>query len=122
MLSIGFIFSQGGYEMLHGRNIFIAVVCVGMLATAAMGMSDRPDTQADSSMDTKKQVPSQVIGEVLHIQDELYLIRESSGKEVSLRVDDSSQVAGRLKKGDFIVAEVKADGHVRKIQKANVTH
>jgi hypothetical protein len=108
--------------MLHVRNILIAVVCVGMLATAAMGMSGRPDAQADSSMEMKKQVPSKVIGEILHIQDELYLVRESSGKEVNMHVDQSSQVAGRLFKGDLIVAEVNADGHVRKIQKANVTH
>lgn len=137
--------------MLTIRNSMAILFCVGLLSTNAMGQFDAPRgpgeksdrapgqtgtsgvTDGSRSMDsrqkgtsslgsgTKNQDSNLIIGEIINLQDEFYLVRVPSGREVNLHVDHSSQIAGHPEEGDEIEAEVTPDGHVLKLQKTDPT-
>jgi hypothetical protein len=103
--------------MLNVRNFLLTLACFFLLSTVALGMGERPILF--SGDESTKLV---VVGEILHIEEELYLVEDSSGKKMNMHVDHSSQVAGRPKKGDRIVAQVNENGHVLKVQVADPTN
>lgn len=54
-------------------------------------------------------------GDLLKIDGEYYVVKDTSGKEVRLHVDKTSRLEGAFKAGDKIEAEVKA-GHAASIK------
>jgi hypothetical protein len=88
---------------------------------SSRSMDSRQQGTSTLGSGTKNQDSNLIIGEIINLQDEFYLVRVPSGKEVNLHVDHSSQVAGHPEEGDEIEAEVTPDGHVLKLQKTDPT-
>lgn len=68
--------------------------------------------------------PQTIKGEVVIITDEFYLVQDSNGKSVQLRLSKTSldskkdtKIEGPLKAGDKVEAVVEADGHALTIKK-----
>ena len=131
------------------RNVRITLVtfaCIGLLATMAMGETGTTGTPTDPmgqttpgvgsgssgmgtespgmgsptpGMGSETQGGGSITGEILRVQDDIYVVKDSMGKEVSLHVDQSTQKSGTLQEGDRIEAEVTPDGHALSIQKAD---
>lgn len=59
-----------------------------------------------------------ITGEILRIQEDLYYVKDTSGKEVVLHVDESTQKSGECQEGDNVKAEVTEGDHVLKLEKA----
>ncbi|WP_447979351.1 PRC-barrel domain-containing protein [Candidatus Nitrospira bockiana] len=57
-------------------------------------------------------------GEVLNIKDELYVIKDASGREVRMHVDQDTKIEGQIKPGDKIQAEITQASHAQSIKKA----
>ncbi len=126
------------------RTAIFTFACIGLLSTASFGQST-PDKGTPSNLMGGMGSQSPVIGsespgtgsgmgshtpgmgsesltiqgELLRVQDELYVVKDASGQEVALHVDQSTQKTGEVKEGDQIKAEVNQDGHVLKLEKAD---
>jgi exosome complex RNA-binding protein Csl4 len=61
--------------------------------------------------------PKQVRGEVLKMENNSYLVRDESGKEVRLIVNKDSKVEKAFEVGDWVLAHVSDDGTVTVITK-----
>ena len=55
-------------------------------------------------------------GEVLTIDKDFYVVRDSMGKEVRLHFDASSIIMGKIEPGVLIEARVSRDGHILSLQ------
>jgi glycerol-3-phosphate responsive antiterminator len=58
-----------------------------------------------------------VKGDLMKIEGEFYVVKDSTGKEVRLHVDKTSKVEGTPKAGDKVEAQVNPDGHATTIKK-----
>lgn len=70
-------------------------------------------TQAEALEGSQPTSAAAVRGDVLYWEDEEVIVKEVSGREVRLRVTAETKiegVAGRLKTGDKIAAQVTSDG------------
>lgn len=130
--------------MTKMRNSILTLACFGLLSTAAMGMPQEsmtdPDLNQGTNMDPTNQPAPQnsestmgsdaqgnsmgtaITGEILTVEGDLYTVKDSTGKEVQLHVDESTQKSGKLKEGDHIEAEVTAEGHALMLKKAKDLH
>jgi uncharacterized protein YdeI (BOF family) len=130
--------------MISIRLSVLSLACAGLLSTAAMSMAaggsgtssstdpmERGGTSGQTSpgmgsegqtspgMGSGAQTPGRSIeGEILSVQDDIYVVKDSTGAEVSLHVDDSTKKSDKLEEGDRIEAEVTADGHALSLKKA----
>ncbi|MBA3965659.1 MAG: hypothetical protein H0X47_07780 [Nitrospirales bacterium] len=132
--------------MTKMRNSILTLACFGLLSTTAMGMpaenmTDQGGDQATttdpmsqsspgmssdsmgtdgqgSGMGSGHQNSESITGEILTVEGDLYTVKDSTGKEVQLHVDESTQKTGKLKEGDKIEAEVTAEGHALMLKKA----
>ena len=59
-----------------------------------------------------------VNGDLLKIDGEFYVVKDTSGKEVRLHVDKTSQLDGTFKAGDKIEAQATDKGHASSIKQA----
>jgi hypothetical protein len=59
-----------------------------------------------------------VAGEVLRIEGPFYVVRDFSGKEISLQVDKDTKMTVPPKLGDKIQVEVTPKGHAQSIKPA----
>ena len=75
-------------KRLIGLLAFAAILSVGM-AMAAPGEMAAPGSQA-------------IKGDLLRIDGEFYVVKDTSGKEVRLHVDGTSKLEGTFKAGDKI--------------------
>lgn len=92
-----------------------AALVLGMMVTV-VGAADpdvprQPGTARDLSA-------TSVTGELLKIEGETYLIRDTFGKEVRLRVGPETKIVGSPKIGDKIEAKVSEGGQATSIQLA----
>jgi hypothetical protein len=55
-------------------------------------------------------------GELVKIEGQFYVVKESSGKEVRLMVDDHTKLIGTLQPGAKIEAQVMEDGYATSIK------
>jgi len=62
--------------------------------------------------------PAVVSGEVLRIEGEYYVVKEATGNEVSLQVDNDTRMSTIPKLGDKIEAEVTPQLHAETIKPA----
>jgi hypothetical protein len=60
-----------------------------------------------------------VKGEVLEVQDEFYTVKDHSGREVRMHVDQDTKMSGKVQKGDKIQAKVTQANHAQSIEKAD---
>jgi hypothetical protein len=97
---------------LIGLLGFAAILSVGMAPLtyaaepkAAPGEMAAPGSQA-------------VTGDLLRIDGEFYVVKDTSGKEVRLHVDGTSKLEGTFKAGDKIEAQASDKGHALSIKPA----
>lgn len=91
-------------KKLIGLLAFAAILSVGM-AMAAPGEMAAPGSQA-------------IKGDLLRIDGEFYVVKDTSGKEVRLHVDGTSKLEGTFKAGDKIEAQASDKGHALSIRPA----
>jgi hypothetical protein len=75
---------------------------------------------SDSTIKTDQVTGSkQIRGEVLKMENNSYLVRDESGKEVRLIVNKDSKVVKAFEVGDWIVAQISDEGMVTMITKSS---
>ena len=93
-------------KRLIGLLAFAAILSVGMVPlTYAAEQTAAPGSQA-------------IKGDLLRIDGEFYVVKDTSGKEVRLHVDGTSQLEGTFKAGDKIEAQASDKGHALSIKPA----
>jgi len=99
-------------KRLIGLLAFAAILSVGMAPLtyaaeplAAPGEMVAPGSQA-------------IRGDLLRIDGEFYVVKDTSGKEVRLHVDGTSKLDGTFKAGDRIEAQASDKGHALSIRPA----
>lgn len=60
-----------------------------------------------------------VKGDLLKIDGEYYVVKDTAGKEIRLHVDKTSQLDGTFKAGDRIKAQATDKGHASSIKQVN---
>ena len=97
---------------LIGLLGFAAILSVGMasLTYAAEPMAAPGEMASPGSQAIK--------GDLLRIDGEFYVVKDTSGKEVRLHVDTTSRLEGTFKAGDKIEAQASDKGHALSIRPA----
>ncbi len=93
-------------KRLFGWLAFAAILSVGM---APLTSTAEQMAASDSTI---------VTGDLLRIDGEFYVVKDSSGKEVRLHVDGTSKLEGTFKAGDKIEAQASDQGHALSIKPA----
>ena len=89
---------------LIGLFVFALVLGVGMASLLfAAGDMAAPSTQT-------------VNGDLLKIDGEFYVVKDTAGKEIRLHVDKTSQLDGTFKAGDKIEAQATEKNHAGSIK------
>lgn len=112
------------------RTAILTFSCIALLATASYGQGGAEPTdpmggmgsQSSPGMGSESQGMGagqalSIQGEITSVQDEMYVVKDSSGREIALHVDQSTQKSGEFEEGDKIKAEVTSDGHALKLEK-----
>jgi len=99
-------------KRLIGLLAFATILSVGMvpLTYAAEPMAAPGEMAAPGSQAVK--------GDLLRIDGEFYVVKDTSGKEVRLHVDETSKLEGTFKAGDKIEAQATDKGHALSIKPA----
>jgi uncharacterized protein YdeI (BOF family) len=102
----GLAFAAGNSEPLHGTNpMGEGTGC----PTCTQNKAATPDSGT----------PSPVIeGEVLKVDREYYMVKDLSGKEVKIQLDERTNVTGSPKVGDNIIAQMEPQGYAYSIKRA----
>jgi hypothetical protein len=91
-------------KKLIGPFMFAMVLRVGMASLSfAAGDMAEPSTQT-------------VKGDLLKIDGEFFVVKDTAGKEVRLHVDKTSQLDGTFKAGDKIEAQATDKNHAGSIK------
>ncbi len=90
---------------------------VSAVAVLAIALGVVPDARSQSPRGSS-QIANVVHGDVLNIEGDTYTIKDVSGHEIQLRVDNQTQREDRIKVGDKIEAHVSSDGHAENIRVA----
>ena len=102
---------QGRVYRAHVRAV------VRMLALGVLLLVISPDVQSQPS-GRPAQAADVIHGDVLNIEGETYTIKDRSGHEVQLRVDQHTLQEDRIKVGDKVEVQVSSDGHAQSIRVA----
>ncbi len=94
------------HEEAHRSVMFAMILGVGMAS-----LSFAADDMAAPGNQTVK-------GDLLKIDGEFYVVKDSAGKEIRLHVDKTSQLDGTFKAGDKIEAQATDKGHASSIKQA----
>ncbi|HKN86059.1 MAG TPA: hypothetical protein VJV04_04320 [Nitrospiraceae bacterium] len=89
------------------------------LGTGNRGTGQRGSAGASSVDPSKvrsKAGPGRVIGQVLIIDGDSYVIRDKQGQELTFRIDRSTAVEGLINMGAKVAADVEADGRVSRLE------
>jgi hypothetical protein len=77
---------------------------------------------ADPTLPPKTNAPANasgvLLGQLLKIEGEIYVVKDAGGKEVRLHVGKNTALDARIKVGDKIEAQVGPDGHALTVLKA----
>jgi hypothetical protein len=93
-------------KKLIGLLAFAAILSVGM---APLTYAAEPTAEPGSLA---------VRGDLLKIDGEFYVVKDTSGREVRLHVDTTSRLEGTFKAGDKIEAQATDKGHALSIKPA----
>lgn len=117
------------------RTAILAFACIGLLSTVSYGAGagtptdpmggpgGAPPSQGQGGAPPSSQAPGMggealaIQGEITRVQDDIYVVKDASGREVALHVDQSTQKSGEFQEGDKIKAQVTADGHALSLEK-----
>ena len=92
------------------RTLFVAsAFSVGLVS---LGQGSEP-IQADSSNTAASELT--IMGDVQMIEGEFYFIKDTTGHQVRLHVNNETQLVDRIKVGDKIEARVTSEGHATSI-------
>jgi hypothetical protein len=61
--------------------------------------------------------PGQIVGQVLKIDGDSYVIRDKEGKEITLNIDRHTDMEGMINMGAKIEADLAANGHVIRLRR-----
>ncbi|HEY6085208.1 MAG TPA: hypothetical protein VIU63_07410 [Nitrospira sp.] len=103
---------------------FIGII--GFAAILAVGMAQLTFAASDTTTPGGKAAPGEmgapgaqtIKGDVLKIEGEYYVVKDTAGKEVRLHVDKTSKLDGNFKAGDKIEAQASDKGHALSIKPA----
>ena len=89
-----------------------------MAVTKTVPDKKKPLDQPVAAADQQSAAKSILEGELLKIENDFYyVVKDSSGKEVRLQVDQETKMDGSFQPGDKIVAQLKPDGHAAVLKK-----
>ena len=92
------------------RTLFVASACsVGLVS---LGQWFEP-ILADSSNTAASDLT--IMGDVQMIEGEFYFVKDTTGHQVRLHVNNETQLEDRIKVGDKIEARVTSEGHATSI-------
>ena len=95
------------------------MACFPLVASSEDRADPASGTEFASTIRCTKQSPCQnVTGEILRIE-EVYLIRETNGREISMKVVRGSHMIELPKVGDYIAAQMTSNGEVQSIGKVS---
>lgn len=96
----------------------IAVLTVGFVLGLGAG-SFAADAPGGAAKAGKEAAGAKTVnGEVLKIEGENYVVKDSAGKEVKLHVNAQTKKDGDIKVGDKIEAQADGSGHATSIKAA----
>jgi hypothetical protein len=88
------------------RTMGMIVFLAGLIV---LGISGFADSQVGGGAAMSGQM---VKGDVLNIEDDVYIVKEITGRETRLQVTKETRMEDRIKVGDKIEAQVTSDGQV----------
>jgi uncharacterized protein YdeI (BOF family) len=65
----------------------------------------------------EKMPPAVVEGEVIKMDRESYLVKDRSGKEIKIQLDQRTNVEGNLQVGDKVIAHMEPQGYAHSIKR-----
>lgn len=98
-------------------NRFMGVF--GLAAILAVGMAPLTFAAGETALPEAMAAPGEmaapgskaVKGDLLKIEGEFYIVKDTAGKEVRMHVDKTSKLDGTFKAGDKIEAQASDTGH-----------
>lgn len=93
-------------KKLIGLIALTAILCFGLAP-----LTYAADEPAAAGSQTVK-------GDLLKIEGEFYVVKDTAGKEVRLHVDKSTKLEGNIRTGDKIEAQATEKGHATSIKPA----
>ena len=84
---------------------------LGTWVYADMGKGPAGAADKGGAMGTETAGANAITGEVLRIEGENYTVKDISGAEVRLHVNNETKKEGDIKVGDKIEAKINPDGH-----------
>ena len=95
---------EGGYQGVQGDWIEAVVT---------------PDMHIDS---IKKSTPAYTVeGDVLKVEGDFFVVKDTAGKEIKLQIDKNTQMIGTHKVGQRVRAEYTPDGQALSIKPIKIT-
>ena len=92
------------------KKLIVPFMFAMVLGFGMASLSFAADMAAPSTQTVK--------GDLLKIDGEFYVVKDTAGKEVRLHVDKTSQLDGTFKAGDKIEAQATDKGHAASIKQA----
>ncbi len=93
------------------KKLMVPFMVAMVLGVGMASFSYAAGDMAEPSSQTVK-------GDLLKIDGEFYVVKDTAGKEVRLHVDKTSQLDGTFKAGDKIEAQATDKGHASSIKQA----
>lgn len=87
------------------------------LFVIAMILSVGVATLSYAAADTAAPGTQTIQGDLLNIEGEFYVVKDTTGKDVRVHVDNTSKLEGSFKVGDKVEAQVTEQGHALSITK-----
>lgn len=101
------------------------LLCLGLAATSFAGSGSSMGEKSDPSMGgserglsgtgTEKDV---VKGELMRVEDDFYVVKDRTGREVRLQIDETTTLDPSIAEGDQVKARVSSDGRTIAILKS----
>ena len=92
------------------KKLIVPFMFAMVIGVAMASLSFAADMAAPSTQTVK--------GDLLKIDGEFYVVKDTAGKEVRLHVDKTTQLDGTFKAGDKIEAQATDKGHASSIKQA----
>jgi uncharacterized protein YdeI (BOF family) len=90
------------------KKLIVPFMFAMILGVAMASLSFAADMAAPGTQTVK--------GDLLKIDGEFYVVKDTAGKEIRLHVDKTSQLDGTFKAGDKIEAQATDKGHASSIK------
>ncbi|HJU04593.1 MAG TPA: hypothetical protein VJ692_05525 [Nitrospiraceae bacterium] len=89
------------------RTLSVITLLVGLIVLGAAASAHSQVGGGGGAMSGQM-----VRGDVLDIEDDIYVVKEITGHEARLKATKDTRMEDRIKVGDKIEAQVASDGHV----------